>query len=329
MKFLLFVMCIGAAVYFFCFRNSSDTSPAPKAAAAAPKTAAPEPAKAPEKSKEESQAAAVKAKFSADAKYKKDSLGARLAEFHNAPEFLFDPSRKIKIPRTPVNVIRQELKRYPQALKNARDLQKYADLGVEEVYIFSGLKHVGTVQTAVRVLACSGIVNASERNNKQAVEDFNAAGKILNVFLAGSHCFPEMFICKFYTQVLCNAVNHSRLPAKSKQAILRKLPQKKDWAAAFPRLVECDKNFSLQAKTFIDAGGEMKLLGIDAAKLELLKQVSRAHWEEVLNKSQEFILNEWKKGTLSKDTKINVGTEQENILLQETFVVQGYIRFLK
>ena len=82
-------------------------------------------------------------------------------------------------------------------------------------------------------------------------------------------------------------------------------------------------------KTFVDAGGEMKLLGFDVSKLEVLKQVSRARWEDVLNKSQEFILSEWKKGTLSPNTRIKVDTEQENILLQDTFVVQGYVRFLK
>lgn len=226
--------------------------------------------------------------------------------------------------------ISQELKRYPQTLPKARDLQKYDDLGMEECYILSALKHMNGLHTAVRVLTFSGIVNASKGNTKQDVEDFNAASKILNVFLEGSLCWAEMYSCKNHVLRLRKAVNSSRLSAKKKQEILRGIPDKKDWAKAFPRLLENIKEFSLQTKTFADAGADMKsLFGNDASKWEVLKQISRDRWEEMLNKSQEFIRSEWENGTLSQDTKINVGTEQENILLRETFVVQGFIRFLK
>lgn len=320
----LFLLLVAAAVFcFFKFFNFKETPSPNKTAQQTQEIKNSTPVTKPEP------VPASKTEIQPDDStvYQKGSLGEYLEEMHKKKyslAFSFD-LKKISAKR--IYEIKQKLNKAKTQLQFARDLKKYNELGLNKKMIKfeTPVPHSQYFSGIERLLICSGFVNAADCNIADALEDFQTAIKILNIYLNGTYCSIDLYYTSNIRNHMITVIKNSNLPDKDKQSFLDMIPGHKEFSQALPQICEGDLQLCIGLKQYLEKTSG-KLAGFSAETLETVRETPMPRFEKLLTEYYSKLVQAFSDGSLKKESKFDIGTPKENAMLAELISIPAMFR---
>ena len=295
MKIILLLLCIAGGIYYWYFCNTDRPVKDGKKSTSAAST---------DKTAEQASQSSNSART-----FKANSLGQQLSSLNDT--IYFSDVNKVDI-----QTLRKKLSENSQGLARARTLAAYNELGeIKDQTDVEILPHMNGFSIVSTYLIASGKVLAADKKYADAEKDFALAANLQKVFLKGAFCSIELFSVHSWSRRLYTAVRDSSLSKAAKKRSFANVPKRKDYAAVLPRIMARDKASIMACKKKSMNNPSMditEVVGKDKYAQQMFKKMSAERLEEILEKGFDQICEEFAAGRLSRNTKINVGSDAEN-----------------
>ena len=165
-------------------------------------------------------------------------------------------------------------------------------------------------------LLVSARVQLAEDNFAAAEKEFELAAKLLHTFAEGTFFVMDLFIINRCLLEYYQIVTSAKLSEAQKKKLLSKLPDREKLSKVLPKILKQEQtnfiNYVLNHSYYTG-------LGISETEFQELKKYPEQKLHKIFDKAARELIDHFAAGTLTKNTRINVGTELENKIFNQTF----------
>ncbi len=215
-------------------------------------------------------------------------------------------------------------------LQEVKDLARFTAPGMS----YTGdpeqlLPWLTPLRTAGKWLLSSAEVNAHDNKKTAAKKDFEDLAKILNTFISGESCYLHLLVASAVNEHYRKVLQRCNLTQQDKQELLGMLPDRKKYAAAVQATLETEKKIIRQIHKSFKNKDAVVLKMIDQNAQKNYKQFSEKRLAQTLDKFCAQLNREFAAGTLSAQTKFNIGSAKENAAIVKLISPKGIIKLSK
>lgn len=259
-----------------------------------------------------------------EVKFKENTLGQRLHELSQTTDFYFGieengiTTNSFIPSKYDIKSIKNSVVKYAHTLQTARELAKYSELGIikESITTIVALSYTRTFLNAMLPLLVSARVQLAEDNFAAAEKEFELAAKLLHTFAEGTFFVMDLFIINRCLLEYYQIVTSAKLSEAQKKKLLSKLPDREKLSKVLPKILKQEQtnfiNYVLNHSYYTG-------LGISETEFQELKKYPEQKLHKIFDKAARELIDHFAAGTLTKNTRINVGTELENKIFNQTF----------